>query len=261
MQTPVDDTTLCAYADGELDLNSALAIEALAARDPAVRRRIEMFRESRDLVRSALSQAEYVHVPRRVRRSTEHAVFKRRPAAAIWSRRVLSAAALVLALGVGSGITRLLDYGTILPRNGVASVLGEIAEYHPIYAGEGEHLTEVPASRREHIEDWLGGRLSLALRAPDLTGYGLTFQGARLVALQGQPLAQLMYTGENQQRVALCVTKLVGRPSESSETLVEGGLKVIGLSSGEHVFLVIGPADEPMVDRLATELPSLLVAS
>jgi anti-sigma factor RsiW len=263
MQTPIDDILLCAYADGELDPSTAREVETLAARNTAVRDRIALFRQSRDLLEAALSQPQCTDVPRQLRTSAERAVFRAGPRAAIasWSRRALAAAALVIALGLGVAVTRLVEHGTVLPRSGVAVVMHEVAEYHPVYVREVEHLVEVPASRREHIEEWLGERVGLALRAPDLSAYGLAFQGARLVALHDQPLAQLMYTGENEQRVALCVTKLVGRPSEKRQSIVEYGLKLHGLSRGEHVFLVVGPTEEPIVDRLATDLPSLLARS
>jgi anti-sigma factor RsiW len=263
MQTPVDDILLCAYVDGELDPSTAREVEKLAAHDPAVRGRIAMFRRSRDLLQAALSQPQYGDVPAHLLTWAERAVFRARPQAATtsWSRRALAAAALVIALGIGAAVTRLVEHGTVLPPSGVAAVMHEVAEYHPVYVREVEHLVEVPASRREHIEEWLGERVGLALRAPDLSAYGLTFQGARLVALHDQALAQLMYTGEKEQRVALCVTKLVGSPSEKLQSIVEYGLKLYGLSRGEHVFLVVGPAGEPVVDRLATDLPSLLARS
>jgi anti-sigma factor RsiW len=181
------------------------------------------------------------------------------PEREIWSRRALAAAVLLLCFGFGAAVTRLVEHGTVLPRSAVATMMHEVAEHHPIYVREVEHLVEVPAHRREHIEEWLGERVGLALRAPDLSAYGLTFQGARLVAVQGQVLAQLIYTDEDEKRIALCVTRLNGRPSEKLETMVEGGLKLHGLSKGEHVFLIVGPADDHLIDSLASDLPSLLV--
>jgi hypothetical protein len=41
--------------------------------------------------------------------------------------------------------------------------------------------------------------------------------------------------------------------------MVEGGLKLHGLSKGEHVFLIVGPADYHLIDALASNLPTLLV--
>jgi len=69
-----------------------------------------------------------------------------------------------------------------------------------------------------------------------------------------------MYTDEAERRLALCVTPLVGSPSETIETIVENGLKLRGLSKGRHVFLVVGPADAPAIDRVAPRLPTLLAS-
>jgi len=169
-------------------------------------------------------------------------------------------AILLLGLGIGAALTRLVEHGTVLPRSAVAGIMHDIAEYHPIYAREVEHLVEVPASRREHLEQWLGERVGLALKAPDLSAHGLHFQGGRLIALHDHALAQLMYTGPSDQRVALCVARLRGKLSEGTESLVDGGLKLYGTSKGGHVFVVVGPAGDPLVDRLSTGLPALLTA-
>jgi hypothetical protein len=88
----------------------------------------------------------------------------------------------------------------------------------------------------------------------------LTFRGARLVALHDQVLAQLMYTDAAERPLALCVTPLVGRPSETIETIIENGLKLRGLSNGRYVFLVAGPVDAPAIDRVAPRLPALLAS-
>jgi hypothetical protein len=45
--TDMDDATLMAYADGELDATQAAGVAAAAAADPAVAARIEMFRRTR----------------------------------------------------------------------------------------------------------------------------------------------------------------------------------------------------------------------
>lgn len=257
-----DDERLCALADGELDASAARDIESLAEHHPAIRERIALYRRSGDLLRAALSEEQFADVPRRLEDTIERTLRREqgRSTGQAWLRRVRMAAALVAGVALGAAITRYIEHGTVLPRSAVANVMHEVAEYHPVYAREVEHLVEVPASRREHLEAWLGERLGLKLTAPDLDAYGLTFRGARLVALHDQVLAQLMYTDEAERRVALCVTPLVGRPSETIETVVEDGLKLRGLSKGRHVFLVVGPTDAPAIDQIAPRLPALLAS-
>jgi len=260
MQMP-DDALLCAFADGELEKKAAREIEALAAQYPAVRERIEMFRRSAHLVRFAFPEGHFADIPPDLQRQVEDATSTRRVKPRDWARQALVAAVLVFGIAFGATVTRYLEHGTVLPRSAVAAVMYEVAEYHPTYARETEHLVEVPASRREHIEQWLGARVGLDLKAPDLTVQGLTFRGARLVPLEDQVLAQLMYTDQTERRIALCVTKLVGRPSDTLQTLVDGGLKLHGVSKGQHIFLVVGPEDSAILDQIADQLPTLLTQS
>lgn len=258
MQEPVDDMLLCAYLDGELDAIAGREIETLAARNPAVREQIEMFRAAGDLLRRALSEAPFTEVPLGLKQAAGREMV--RPASRSWPA-LAAVAMLLLGLGLGSALTRFIEHGSVLPRSAIAGIMHDIAEYHPIYAREVEHLVEVPASRREHLEQWLGDRVGLALRAPDLSAHGLRFQGGRLIALHDHALAQLMYTGPGNQRVALCVAKLQGKQSEGTESLEDGGLKLYGTSKDGHVFVIVGPAGDPLVDRLSTDLPALLTAS
>jgi anti-sigma factor RsiW len=260
MQEPVDDMLLCAYVDGELDAIAGREIETLAALNPAVREQIEMFRASGDLLRQALSEAPFAEVPLGLQRAAGRKMFQTELPSRSWS--ILAAVAtLLLGLGLGSALTRFIEHGSVLPKSAIAGIMHDIAEYHPVYAREVEHLVEVPASQHEHLEQWLGERVGLALKAPDLSAYGLRFQGGRLIALHDHALAQLMYTGPGDQRVALCVAKLQGKQPESTESLVDGGLKLHGVSKGGHVFVVVGPAGDPLVDRLSADLPALLTAS
>jgi anti-sigma factor RsiW len=260
MQTPIDDMLLCAYVDGELDPAKSREIELLAAQNPAVRHRIEMYRRSGHLVREALSEGQFTRVPSGLRQAAERMIF--RSNRRFHMRRALSAvAAVILGIGIGFVLSHFIEHGTVLPRSTVGNIMHDVAEYHPVYVREDEHLVEVPASRREHIEKWLGDRVGHPLRAPDLSAYGLRFEGARLVALHSEVLAQLMYTGPQGQRIALCVTRVDGALPEKPESTVEGGVRVHAIGKGRHVFLVAGPADEPVLDRLAGALPTLLTRS
>jgi anti-sigma factor RsiW len=83
-----------------------------------------------------------------------------------------------------------------------------IADYHVVYARESEHQIEVPARRLDHIQAWLGERLHRNLLVPDLSDRGLTFEGARLLVVDGQPVAQLVYSAPDRphEPLALCIS-------------------------------------------------------
>ena len=118
-----------------------------------------------------------------------------------------------------------------------------MADYHAVFVRETDHLVEVPASRRDHIEAWLGNRVGYPLHVPDLRDQGLEFVGARLLAAVGQPVAQLMYTTATGDRVALCVTEQGAEASTKLQRISEGGFDVYGQGQGKHLFIIAAPAD------------------
>jgi len=116
----------------------------------------------------------------------------------------------------------------------------QVAQYHKIYAREQRHLVEVPAEETPHIEQWLGKRLDdLAFKVPDLSSFGLTFKGARMLVVNGAPVAQLVYLPADGRAVALCIihSKKDDKPLTASQqddlNLVDWRLKGYG-------FVVIG---------------------
>jgi anti-sigma factor RsiW len=82
--------------------------------------------------------------------------------------------------------------------------LADIADYHRVYSGQERHLVEVGADESDHIETWLTASIGAEVRIPDLSAFGLTFQGARLLVAAGKPVSQLMYLDTQGRVVALC---------------------------------------------------------
>ena len=54
--TGLDDSTLVAYVDDELDAEQARAVETALAGDPEARSRVQVFRETAALVRAQILQ-------------------------------------------------------------------------------------------------------------------------------------------------------------------------------------------------------------
>ena len=82
-----------------------------------------------------------------------------------------------------------------------------------------------------------------------------------MFVIKGQPVAQLMYTGLKDERIALCVGLLADETSTPMQAVKESGLQLYGQARGRHIFVVVGPADEPGLDTLAMQLPDLLKRS
>ncbi|MFO1056708.1 MAG: hypothetical protein U1E53_07030 [Dongiaceae bacterium] len=259
---PIDDKLLVAYADGELDSATAAALEARLAEDEALAERLAMFRRTTELVRAALSGGPYVELPRavaeRARRLIDRRQAQRRGRL---GRALVPVAAGLFGLVLGIGVTFLADPRPFALRGAdpLTGLLREVAEYHAVYAAEREHLVEVPAARAADLEAWLGARVGLPFRVPDLSGRGLAFAGGRMLVVDGRPVAQLMYTAASGERVALCFTAAGGDRAEG--TVVQDGVRLIGRREGGHLFIVAGPAGDGHLDGLARDLPGLLSRS
>jgi len=257
MARPVpDDILLMAYADGELDAQAAAEVEAALAADPALAARVAMFIESAELMREAMGTPEPVAIPQALERQIRRAVWTTRAKSSM--RLALPMAAAIAGFVIGganiSFVTGWLGDGSVAQAQ---AVLHEVAEYHAVFVRETEHLVEVPASRRDHIEAWLGQRVGYPLHVPDLSARGLTFQGARLLAVAGRPVAQLMYENAKGERVALCVTEM----DHAAGTLVhmtQHGFDLYAKGAGGHLFIIAAPAASDVARQLSSDITGLL---
>lgn len=93
----IDDITLMAYVDGELDPKDCAEVEACLARDPALREEVQRLRESTAMVRAAFNHVLHAPMPEltAVRRA-QHS------ANSLWTRWAMPLAASLAALLIGA---------------------------------------------------------------------------------------------------------------------------------------------------------------
>ncbi len=127
----------------------------------------------------------------------------------------------------------------------------QVAQYHKVYAREQRHLVEVSAEETPHIEQWLGKRLDdLAFKVPDLSAFGLTFKGARMLVINGEPVAQLVYLPKDGRAVALCIihSKKDDKPLTVSQ---QDDLNLVDWRVKGYGFVVIGWEDPTQLRAIA----------
>lgn len=100
MITKIDDTTLVAYIDGELDPKDCAEVEDCLARDPALREKMRGLRESTAMVRTAFNHALYAPMPKLTAVVTAH--HAQYSANSSWSRWAMPLAASLAALLIGA---------------------------------------------------------------------------------------------------------------------------------------------------------------
>jgi len=215
------DEALVAYLDGELDHEERANVEAWLDADPAVRDRLLALAESAGLVRNAFADIVNQPVPERLLAAARGEtappaaeIIRLRPAAAkptpvsSWSRHVQFAAAagiFGLLVGVGAGY---LGNGILAPSGGPGNRPAETASLdnwldsaagnYKLMVNAGGTLVDIPATGDNgDVIQKISQNLTQQVRLPDLKPWGLNFQGARLIVVDGRPGAQLEYTTDN----------------------------------------------------------------
>jgi anti-sigma factor RsiW len=253
MSVFIDDAMLAAYVDGELDPAQLREIDRLLTADPQARYKVRRMRETTALLRAACAASHFQKVPDRLMTLVEK---RSTPVRTPWLRRMMAASVLLISL---AGADHVLDHHVWPVKNTVAvadsreAMLDEIAAYHLVYARQTEHLAEVPAERREHIEAWFGSLLNRTLKIPDLSSQGLKFEGARLLAIDAHPVAQLLWSREGGDPVAICVT--FGAPEKRPLDIEHHrGLNVGVWDDNGYTYVVVGALTEDSVRRIAAKV-------
>lgn len=248
-----EDGILVAYVDGELDEARAREVEAASARDPELRRKIELLRLSGSVAREAFrGSRDEILSPHLARKNfyARRASVKRPRALA----RIALAAAASLLIAV-AGFTAGTWRGKSGEADFTSSLLDEVAEYHAVFARETEHQVEVKADRIDEIESWFGERLHRKLRVPDLADRGLMFRGARLLVVEKRLVAELVYSAADteSQPLALCIAS---HPSEGIPLKMEqhDGINLALWGDNSFVYVLAGWLDNPTLAALAAEL-------
>ena len=167
----------------------------------------------------------------------------------------LSAAAMLalVALGAGGGALLTRAY---FPATEVVEVqqgwMADIADYHRVYAAQGRHLAEVPASEKDHIETWLSAQTGVDFAVPDLTASGFVFEGARLLVAGGKPVVQLLFRGEDGAVLALCALQSEGAGEGFEARSFGADVAMVRWFDDGAAWVAVGTPQMPLEDLART---------
>jgi anti-sigma factor RsiW len=279
-----DDATLIAYLDGELESSAREEVAAALDREPAMRERANALIESAAVLRSALDEVMREEVPQRLidaargQRRVIDLVTERARRIGIaglqqrWGlRRVWAGAAVAasLCLIVGAGGGYFAAQGpTVAPiqtadNGGNRSYFDNIAGYHRLLINAGvneQGLVDVPANGdqgRKNIQ-----RLPANFRLPNLKNFGLSFDGARYLIVEGQPATQLFYVSQNKKLGSM--TMVVGSTSKRDMPITSerrDDVNFVYWRHGGHAYALVGSADVGALRNIAKEIYSQLNAA
>jgi anti-sigma factor RsiW len=263
------DEALVAYLDGELDSNERAHVEAWLDADPTVRERMLALADSAGLLRSAFAEIASEPVPDRLIAAargetvsaTEAEIVVLRPSppppspapSRRWQIELAAAAAFFgLVVGIGAGY---LGNGMVRPSGMPAdrqiqtvalnNWLDNAAADYKLMVSTGDTLVDVPASGDNgDVLQKISQSLPQQVRLPDLKPWGLNFQGARLVVVEGRPAAQLVYTTDNKAIGPLALIIGSTKEPDLSPTSVERqDLKLLYWRHQGRASVLVGKSD------------------
>lgn len=256
--TNLDDSTLVAFVDGELDAAEARSVAQCLERDAVAQEKVRLLRTSASLVRAAFAAPEWEEAPPELARLIAHGP---RPRGFLARRQfgrlaAVSMAACAAGVAVGIGAERLAAPGP------AERLLAEVAEYHTVYAGDDGHLDIAPARAAARIEAWFADVLNRPVRIPDLAQFGMAFAGARLLVADGRPVAQLLYAAPEHPMRPLGVCITAWRSGDRPLTITRrDGVGLALWTRGAYAYVLVGWVDAGHLRQLATALRPVLEAA
>jgi anti-sigma factor RsiW len=272
----VDDITLNAYLDGELDEPGAREVEAALARDPSLQQRLDGLVRAVALTRAALAPALHEALPDRLTAigtapphvSSHVAVVPLTPRAQRrWVVPTALAASLLLAMVGGAiGYEHYISSGRGLPRLVAGDAwLDTVSNFHQvyarIYADEDRALVDIAGDDAERVGTFFSQRLARNLQVPDLTGHGFALQGGRLVIIQSKPSAQIVYVADNGKTLTLSVLSAGGGRDVLPRLERRRDANVLHWRSGGTNYALVGDIETGLLHAIAADVaPKLLGA-
>ncbi|SIQ27237.1 Transmembrane transcriptional regulator (anti-sigma factor RsiW) [Rhizobium sp. RU20A] len=266
------EVRLSAYLDGELGDQERKELDDLLTRSDEARHILDTLKSGSAFGNTAfddfLKDPVPLNVVRRIKQgsasvspATERVVEARTSAARtkIWPRALAASLALLLVGGTAGYIIGSKQVIDIAPAQTATAVsrgwLDEIADYHRIYASQRDHMVELDSDEKPQIESWLNASVGVPFRIPDLANRGLAFQGARLLVVQGKPVAQLMYRDQEGDVIGFCFLRntentTVTDPKED----IRDDLALISWKKPGASFVIVGPSSDASLQTIAADI-------
>ena len=224
-----------AYADGELALESTLALEAHVDQCQACTARLDRI----GALKRALQAAPYFRAPEALAtrvRTTVADVAVPAPSRAIWRRRrwqpwLVSAASLAV---VSLALFAVLRQGAVL---GDEATTEAVIEGH-VRSLMGDHLTDVASTDRHTVKPWFAGRVDFSPTVVDLANDGFPLVGGRLDYIDHHASAALVYKRREHVINVFVWPRTDGSPSHVTRSDARGYHVISWTRGGVAVWIV-----------------------
>lgn len=201
---PIGEDDLQRAVDGRLPPERAGEVEARLAATPELAARVAAERRDVAALRRALAGIAEEPVPARLKPAVIRAARRRKR---VYQMRLMAAGLALLMIGAGGGwwAGQRAPQAPQVAGSVASRVSGEAVAAYRTYVVEVAHPVEVRSDNEKHLIAWLSKRLGRQLAAPDLTPFGYSLMGGRLLPGDQGAAAQLMYEAKSGERLTLYV--------------------------------------------------------
>ena len=230
------------YADGELDLSNARAVEQHLETCKQCRLTEQHIRALRAALRS---EAVAFRAPGRLRKNIRAAVrseLRRDRGSQFWSLSWMSAAAACALVLAG-----LFFFQSA--RSSRNSIVDEVIADH-VRSLLATHLIDVPSSDQHTVKPWFNGKIDFAPEVRDLAGDGFPLAGGRLDYLDGKTVAALVYH-RDRHVINVLVSATTDR-DRKAVTFTRRGYNVVNWTRGGIEYWAVSDLNAEELGRFAT---------
>ena len=252
----VPQADLHAYVDGQLTPARRRAVETWLAAHPMMAATLDGWRAQnasiRELFADGGDEAQIAADWRRIR-ALRARQDRPRPR---WIAPAVGAG--LFAVGMLAGGAAMLQWRAASPA--AASVPGGGPPALPeasrdvwlVYAGDSVHPVEIGAKAAGHLNAWLGRRLDVPFRAPDLNPVGLRLIGGRLVPYGTAPGAVLLYEDGAGRRAAVLAVRAPSAGADDLRFSRSAGVGTVTWHEAGLDFALSAPFPRARLAELAT---------
>ena len=264
--TRIDDVMLMAYVDGEVDAQTAREIEATIATDPAIGRRVAMFRQTATMMRGAFGEVLHEPVPERLLGAlgggpaaavaASVAPMRGRPEQRgyLWRNAGWAAAAAIGAVALLNVASQqgVAPFAQRAPVQEVAATtdaerwIDNLAAWYRVHRASFEKdqrlLVDIGAENIDELERWVGAKLQREIAVPDLSPFGYRQQGGRLLLIGRRPAAQFFYATETGELVQL-VIGFTDQPDREGRLDQREDVNIVSWREKGYAYAFIGRID------------------
>jgi anti-sigma factor RsiW len=262
MSMSLDESTLLAYADGDLPPARRAEVEAALAANAELARQVQALQASRLPYQAAFERAPLAPLPAALRARVEElsavalashgfalqgAGQASVPTGTRWPLWRLGAVMLLLGAALG--------YWSARPAEPAAEPwVRMVSSYHAMYGRETVLDGGVGTAQTEALKTRLQRQHGIQLQVPDLTAEGLRFVRAQQLQFEGRMVIQIVYLPAQGLPVALCLTPATSQPERS---LALDGQGAVTWQSAGWAHVLVGQLPLAQLEQLRTRVRAL----